>query len=110
MSYSSGIAVDDLKVWQFFPSTTPVASGKFNYGSNRIRTYINDEEAPESLQLPTFTLRDFPYFSLGTTSFVNTSLGQQSQGYQGRNTWVMGSIGQTPEGQLTNGTVAVLND
>lgn len=107
MTFSSGVVVDDFKVWQFFP--TSAAPGKFAYGINHLKTYVNDDEAPESLQIESFTLKDFTYFALGTSTFVNAGLGQQSQGYQGRNAWIMGSTVQTKEDQMTTGTIAVLN-
>lgn len=84
-----------------------LADKKISYGSSRFSLLLEGSSSDRTSSETVF-IRDFSYFSLGTSVFVN-SLSQRGSLYQGRASWVAGSMVRGANSDLTVGTIGILN-
>jgi hypothetical protein len=80
---------------------------KIGHGSSQFSLFLEGTTS-DRISEEKVVVRDFPYFSLGTSAFVN-SQAQRGSTYQGRPSWVSGSLVRGAKSDLTVGTIGILN-
>jgi hypothetical protein len=84
-----------------------MADKKIGYGSSQFSLLLEGNSSDRT-SAETVFVRDFSYFSLGTSVFVNSQT-QRGSTYQGRASWIAGSMVRGAKSDLTVGTIGILN-
>ena len=84
------------------------SEGKLNYGKNQLRLLLEGANEDKEANHP-ITIRDFPYFSLGTAVFAQGEMKQRIDRYQGRASWVASPVVRSTTVDLTVGTIGITN-
>jgi len=94
----------DIQI-RLYPAATEFA-GRFGYSVNKLRLIVNDAAQPKFSQSQIY-LKDFPYFSAGSTNFSGS--GQRTDGLQGGVSRLVSPSVTNGTATITTGMVNILN-